>query len=104
MLDASLSEHEDEVDAILADWLEAAENGRAPDVVTFLARHPQHAARLERCLADWREFQHWAVPLRPMTATANGETPLPPATARPGGLITGEPHAPSFANYEILGE
>src|SRR5947207_875136 len=50
----------DRVDAAIAEWLEAAEEGRAPDEAEFLSRFPDIAGDLRTFLADHRRFHRLA--------------------------------------------
>lgn len=45
-----------DLDRILADYLQAAERGQAPDPASWIARHPDHAAELLAFLADLGRF------------------------------------------------
>jgi tetratricopeptide (TPR) repeat protein len=48
------------VDAAIADWIEAEEDGRVPDSQDFLARHAEIADELRTFLGDRCEFQRFA--------------------------------------------
>lgn len=45
---------EDPVDAIICEYLEAAERGEPPSKEEFLARHPQFAPQLREFFSDWQ--------------------------------------------------
>jgi hypothetical protein len=69
-------DQDDRLGQVLAEWLEAAEQGRTPDEGEFLRRYPEFAAELARCFADWMRF--------PRPCTESGRTgaspePVPPA-------------------------
>src|SRR5262245_32414247 len=70
---------EEELDEVIADYLEAVDAGRRPDTGAWLARHPRLADRLARFFADDEQLGGVASHLR---AT-------PPAR---------------FGDYELLGE
>jgi tetratricopeptide (TPR) repeat protein len=48
--------HDERVDAAIADWLEAVEQGRTPDPQEFVARYPDLKAELATFLADREQF------------------------------------------------
>lgn len=56
---------EELVDAAIADWLEAAEAGQAPDSREFLARHPDLVEELTEFLADREHFDRVAARVAP---------------------------------------
>lgn len=60
MSTAESSSHAGRVDSAIADWLEATEEGRAPDEAEFLARYPEIADELRTFLADHRRFSRFA--------------------------------------------
>jgi tetratricopeptide (TPR) repeat protein len=67
---------EDLVDAAIADWLEAAEIGQAPDSREFLARYPDLVEELAAFLADREHFDRRAARVAP---TAGLQPPSAPA-------------------------
>jgi hypothetical protein len=91
------SARERRVDAAVAEYLEAAEAGQAPDRATFLARHPDLAAEVAAFFADQDEFARAAEHLGPRPA----DTPTSPTT---------QPVDPPmdtvryFGDYELLEE
>jgi tRNA A-37 threonylcarbamoyl transferase component Bud32 len=87
---------EQRLDAAAAEYLEAAEAGRAPEHAAFLARHPDLAEDLAGFLDDRARFARAADAVRP--PAPEGETlPLAPASAGAEPLRT-------FGDYEILEE
>jgi serine/threonine protein kinase/tetratricopeptide (TPR) repeat protein len=63
-------DREDRLGQVLAEWLEAAEQGRPPDENEYLRRYPEFSAELAECFADWKRFPRphgkaeraWALP------------------------------------------
>jgi 2-oxo-4-hydroxy-4-carboxy--5-ureidoimidazoline (OHCU) decarboxylase len=55
---------EERVNAILAEYLDAAAVGKAPDRAELLARHPDLAAELASILAEDEQVRKMAEPLR----------------------------------------
>src|SRR5258708_734852 len=58
--------HDALVDAAIADWLEAEEDGHAPDSQDFLAQHSEVADELRTFLADRRGFRRFAARIAPV--------------------------------------
>jgi WD40 repeat protein len=85
------------VDAVLADYLEAARAGRAPDRRELLARHPEIGSELESFFADHDLVRDLAQPLR---LDAAARTPSPAA----GDTLTLLPDTlpRRFGDYEII--
>jgi serine/threonine-protein kinase len=87
---------------ILASYLEAVREGRAPDRETLLARHPDLAGDLRAFFADHDRIRQVAAPLGPPdpgsteALTLGGDEPAP-ATPPPGG-------GRCFGDYELLEE
>jgi WD40 repeat protein len=86
---------EQRLDAAAAEYLEAAEAGRAPDRAAFLARFPDLADELAAFLDDRARF-------------ARAAAALPPPAAEGATQPASEPPAPErlhyFGDYEILAE
>jgi WD40 repeat protein/tRNA A-37 threonylcarbamoyl transferase component Bud32 len=105
--DPDVSEEDSQLGEVLAEWLEAAEGGRALDRTAFLARHPRHAAELQRCLGAWEKVNQWAAPLRQVSQAARLSTDHAPTRidgpAAPGGK-TGLSAPAAFDDYEVLEE
>src|SRR5262249_2923075 len=49
-------DRDEQLGDVLAEWLEAAEQGRPPDDSEYLRRYPEFGAELAQCFADWRRF------------------------------------------------
>jgi serine/threonine protein kinase/Flp pilus assembly protein TadD len=41
---------------VLAEWLEAVEQGRPPDESVYLRRYPEFAEELRQCFTNWKRF------------------------------------------------
>jgi WD40 repeat protein len=101
-------EREQQVDRVIAEYLEAERAGQAPDREEWLRRHAEVADELRSFLADRECFARLAEPL----VAAAPTTPPPPVsppeapTLAPGELL---PPAPGtrlryFGDYELLEE
>jgi WD40 repeat protein/outer membrane protein assembly factor BamB/tRNA A-37 threonylcarbamoyl transferase component Bud32 len=55
---------DDPLDGILAEYLQAADSGTAPDQQAFIARHPEVAAELREFFASQEQFEDAARPFR----------------------------------------
>jgi len=64
---SSSTDREERVDAAIAEWLEAAEQGQAPDTCEFLSKYPDLADDLRKFLADQEHFARAASQLAPET-------------------------------------
>lgn len=78
------------IDAAITDWLEAEEEGHAPDSQEFLARHSDIAAELRMFLADRHGFQKLAARIAPSQSE-------PPRSAL-------EPSGRRLGDFEIVRE
>jgi serine/threonine-protein kinase len=87
----------DDLDVVIAGYLEAAERGAPPDPAEWLGRHPAHAAELAAFLADLTRFGAFLNIPPPGAADATADY-----RHREGD---GEP-APCerFGDYQLLGE
>lgn len=88
---------------MIADYLAALEEGRAPSRAELVARHPELAAELEEFFNDYEQFRRAARELHAGAAhTAN------PADTPTVGRETPAPADPVrvryFGDYELLGE
>jgi hypothetical protein len=72
---------------VLADWLEAAEQGTPPEEAEYLRRYPELAGELAECFAAWRRFP------RPELCQAPEKT-SDPASASP---------FPAFPGHHVFG-
>jgi WD40 repeat protein/predicted Ser/Thr protein kinase len=94
---------DERVNDAVAEYLEAAEAGRAPGREEFLARHPDLADELRAFLDDRDRFAHAAgrlggPALSPAKALTLASPAGPAAGAPPGGA------GRSFGDYELLEE
>jgi WD40 repeat protein len=94
---------EEQVNALLAAYLEAERAGNAPAHEELLRRHPEFAAELQSFFADRAHFQQLAG--SPPTVS------VPPASDAPGDLARGPtppasalPTVRYFGDYELLEE
>jgi WD40 repeat protein/tRNA A-37 threonylcarbamoyl transferase component Bud32 len=101
---------EESVNEAIADFLDAAAAGRAPDPYEFIARHPEIAAELQAFFADREQFKEFALPVlpaarRPAQPDKEPERAAPtlaPGEARPAGGRLGTVRY--FGDYELLQE
>ena len=63
---------EDPVDAVLAEYLQAAEAGHPPDQKEFVARYPQFAGELREFFANQEQFERAGKPFRFDAAATQG--------------------------------
>jgi serine/threonine-protein kinase len=80
---------------LIAEFLAAAEQGRAPDPADWLARHPECAVELAAFLADLGRFGSFLG----LPVTADPDLTTPPDTGPDD-----EPAGARFGGYELLGE
>jgi serine/threonine-protein kinase len=87
-----------DLDTIIADYLQAAERGQAPDAASWIARHPDHAAELLAFLTDLGRFGTFlGLPTIPaLEATTEFRPAAAGADTAPGG--EGE----RFVEYELI--
>src|SRR5437879_7443487 len=92
------SSREEQLDEIIATYLDAARAAQAPDPRELLARYPELARELEAFFADHADIQHLAGPLRcaPADATADGFDDA--RVMAPGAMVR------HFGDYELLEE
>ena len=107
---ADLSGPDQRFNEVLLEYVEAAENGSAPDREEFLARHPELAAELAEFFAGQDEFDGLAAPLRWVAQAVLQATPPPGDTPHPASSDDGPaaslPPAKlrSFGDYDLLQE
>src|ERR1700694_3661747 len=88
---------EEQVDALIAEFLQDAAGGKEPDREELLAQHPDLADDLRSFFADHDRVRALAEPLRPAKAVGASTTGLNGAVA-PGTVMR------YFGDYEILEE
>jgi WD40 repeat protein/tRNA A-37 threonylcarbamoyl transferase component Bud32 len=96
---ANEPEREDRINAIIADWLRAADAGQTPDRDALLARHADLADELRSFFADHDRAQQLAPPAAESLAEA--PTPAPVGTAAAPATRTTVRY---FGDYELLEE
>ncbi len=103
--DRDAGEAEDsQLGEILADWLEQAERGEAPDLEQYLRRCPGDPAKLRACLENWAALRSRTEPLRDLLKT-DRTTSLPSRTLA-GGAASAEgfglPLGSALGDYLLL--
>lgn len=92
-----VSEREQRLNAILADYLEAQRQGNAPHRDLLLAEHPEFAADLAVFLDDQAALARLA-PAGPGSAETLDQSSIAPTTSPPGTRID------TFGDFELLEE
>jgi WD40 repeat protein/tRNA A-37 threonylcarbamoyl transferase component Bud32 len=92
------SQHEQQLDAIIAEYYEAAEQGRPPNRAEFLRQHPDFSAELREFFADVRQIEQVAPPLRPALEDTKQYDSSQGSSLSPGVLVR------YVGDYEILEE
>ena len=89
-----------DLDTIIADYLQAAERGQAPEPASWIARHPNHAAELLAFLDDLGRFGTFlGLPSQPaLEATTDLRSPAAGTDAKL--LVGGE--GERFGEYELI--
>ncbi|HEY2250626.1 MAG TPA: serine/threonine-protein kinase, partial [Planctomycetaceae bacterium] len=80
----STPSHEDLVNAAIAEWLEAIEQGPAPDPQEFVARYPELKDELLTFLADRRRFCQFAAKVQTAAYPSQAEPAVASAGRRLG--------------------
>jgi hypothetical protein len=103
-----IDEREQQVNRIIAEYLDAERAGKPPDHGALLAAHPDLAEELRSFFADREHFAGLAEPLVAVAPTT--PPPAAPAADVPT-LVPGEPPSPGpgmrvryFGDYELLEE
>jgi serine/threonine protein kinase len=87
-----------DVDALIAEFIQAVERGQSPDPADWLARHPAHAADLARFLHDLGQFGTFlGLSFHASEVTKDFRHPAAP----PDVLTPGTP-GERFGEYELL--
>lgn len=76
--------HDERVDAAIADWLEAVEQGRTPDPREFVAGYPDLTGELMTFLADRERFDQLAARIAPAASSQQMAPAVEPAGRRLG--------------------
>lgn len=97
---------EQQLDEIIADYLEALETGTAPTRQELLERYPHLAGDLDAFFADQDQFDSLVLPLRQALPAAN-DTALPPVEGTQPQLGGDSPTLPGspagvFGDYQLL--
>jgi hypothetical protein len=106
---AGLGGPDERFNEVLLEYVEAAENGAAPDREEFIARHPEFAAELMDFFASQDQFDGLAAPLRWVAqavleaSPGSGDTPLSSSSGGPISLLS-PTKTRSFGDYELLHE
>ena len=87
-----------DLDALIADYIHALEQGKAPDAADWLARHPAHAADLARFLRDLGQFGSFLGLAAHVLRCHDGVPPPRGASRHRRGRAPGE----RFGEYELL--
>jgi WD40 repeat protein/serine/threonine protein kinase len=94
--------HEQILDEVVAEYLQAVESGQAPDRTALLHRHPELAPELEEFFRDQDQFDRLVAPIR------SGESPAgQPSTAdldEPRAEADTLPPLRRLGDYELLEE
>src|SRR6266536_3289550 len=86
---------EQQLNRVIAEYLEAERTGPPPDREELLRRHPDLAAALRSFFADKDQFRRMAEPIR---AASAGETPASAGGGSAGARVR------YFGDYELLEE
>jgi tRNA A-37 threonylcarbamoyl transferase component Bud32/WD40 repeat protein len=89
-------QHELQLDALIAEYYEAAERGQPPDRAEFLRLHPDFANELREFFADVGQIEQVAPPLRPALEDTKQYDSSRNSSLSPGGLVR------YIGDYEIL--
>jgi tRNA A-37 threonylcarbamoyl transferase component Bud32 len=95
------SEHERQVNQVIAGYLEAQRQGQAPLREDLLRRHPELADELRSFFADQDRFRRLAEPIAPPAGPGEPKTVAPGEKA---GIGPGLETVRYFGDYELLEE
>ncbi len=101
MTDENTTEHESQVNRVLADYLEAQRRGQAPDRAELLRRHPELADELRSFFADQDRFGRLAERIGPAVGRAQVPTLAPGVVVDAGAARETVRY---FGDYELLEE
>ena len=96
-----MSEQDDPLDAIIADYLQQVEAGEVPEREALLAQHPEYAERLRAFFADCDRLDRQAADLRLSNDPNRTTDQVSPPSANATGLA-GLPRVRYFGDYELL--
>ena len=89
----------------MAEYLMAADAGRAPEPAAFLARYPDLRAELTEFLADQAGLERLVEPLRAGPAASTGAASAVTLTAddagRPASILAGDATAPGTIGRDL---
>src|SRR5262245_50254407 len=77
------TEREQQINAVIAAYLEAERTGQPPDRDELVRRHPDLAAELQSFFADREQFQKLAAPLAAVSPSSESATLAPSAGTGP---------------------
>lgn len=92
------SQHEQQLDAIIAEYYQAAEQGQPLDQAEVLSCHPDFSAELREFFADVKEIEWAAPPLRPAMEDTKPDDSSRSSSLSPGVQVR------YVGDYEILEE
>src|SRR5262245_14239505 len=100
MADETRTVHEDEVGAVIAEYMEAADAGRRPLAAELLARHPHIADQLREVLDFEEQIGEVIGPFVPAVSASQADTL---STAGDRSVSPDEPPGPgAFGPYDLL--
>ena len=80
-------DREERVNRIIARYLEAERDGRAPDPDKLLRKYPELATELRSFFADRQQFQKIAAPIQAPRSADSADTPTLPPSWTTRGLV-----------------
>jgi tRNA A-37 threonylcarbamoyl transferase component Bud32 len=88
---------------LIAAYLEAEQDGQAPEPEVWLRQHPEHAADLRQFMADHLRLRQLGTPLSP-SGLANAATETIPPSAEGKACTESGVKVRYFGDYELLQE